>query len=142
MTTGLYKCTEHGYYPANSEAVKTFMADKKGSFRNFTTKNERNPKFNAKFNAMIDLVAANQERIKFTTKKQGNERLKYAACYMLKLGEFWGNENQHFTRKSFSFNNMKEDEFAEVYDQFLDLYLQHFVPMGKEDFKRELEGFL
>lgn len=138
---GLMKRIESGYAPADDESAEWALKDKPGDLRRFKAINERNPKFNAKFNAMVDLVAANQERIQFSTKKQGNERLKYAACYMLGLGEFWGKNNEHFTRKSFSFGNMDETEFEEVYNQFLDLYLKHFVPMDKDDFRRELEAF-
>lgn len=138
---GLLRRIEGGYVPADEEAAQWALKDKPGDIRRFKLIKERNPLFNAKFNAMVDLVAANQDRIQFSTKKQGNERLKYAACYMLKQGDFWGKNNEHFTRKSFAFGNMDEEEFEEIYNQFLDLYLKHFVPMEKEDFRRELEGF-
>lgn len=130
-----------GYEPADNDSSAMAMKHKTGDLVECKLIKSRNPKFNAKFNAMIDLVASNQDRIPFSTRKQGRDRLLYAACHILQLGEFWGPDKQHFERKSFAFANMDEDEFSECYSQILDCFLMHFVKVGKEDFERQLLGF-
>lgn len=137
----IFRRTQGGISPADSEASDTLLKMKAGDLSEWKLVRQRNVKFNAKFNAMIDLVASNQNRIEFSTKKQGNERMKFAVCHILGLGEFWGKDKQHFERKSFAFHNMDEEEFEECYNQILDCCLKYFVPMGKDDFERELLGF-
>ena len=137
----IFRRTQGGLTPADSEASETLLKIEAGGLTEWKLVRLRNVKFSAKYNAMIDLVAANQERIEFTTKKQGNERMKYAVCHILGLGTFWGKDKQHFERQSFAFHNMDEETFAECYNQILDCCLKYFVPMGKDDFERELIGF-
>jgi len=137
----IFRRTQGGIAPADSEASDTLLKQKPGDLTKWKLVGTRNVKFNRKFNAMIDLVAANQDRIEFSTKKQGNERMKFAVCHILGLGEFWGKDKQHFERQSFAFHKMDEETFAECYNQILDCCLKYFVPMGKDDFERELIGF-
>ena len=136
------KRVQGGWVPAENEASAYTIKTEHGEEREFTVVKKRNAKFSSKFWAMVDLVAANQDKINFSTVKQGRERMIFAACLILRLGEFWGKNKEHFERKSFAFANMKEDEFAENYNQILDVYLKHFVPMNKEDFERELMAFV
>ena len=101
----------------------------------------RNVKFHKKFWGMIDLVAQNQERITYATSKQARDRMIYAIMYILKRGDFWGPNKEHFDRHSISFASMDEIEFGQLYTETLDVCLKHFVPMAKEEFERELLGF-
>lgn len=137
----IFRRTQGGISPADGEASDALLKMKPGDLTEWKLVGTRNVKFNRKFNAMIDLVAANQDRIEFSTKKQGNERMKFAVCHILGLGEFWGKDKQHFERNSFAFHNMDEETFAECYNQILDCCLKYFVPMGKDDFERELISF-
>lgn len=130
-----------GWKPADNEAAAYTLKAKYGEIHEFKITKPRNVKFNRKFNAMVDLVAANQNKIDFCTVKQGRERMKYAACFILKLGEFWGPDKQYFERVSFKFKDMTEEDFSEIYNQILDVFLKYFVPMNKPDFERELLSF-
>lgn len=112
-----------------------------GSIRRVKITSPRNVKFHNKFFAMIDLVAQNQERIQFSTASQGRERMLYAISYLLGRGEFWGPDKQHFERDSISFASMGEEEFSLLYTEVIDCCLKNFVPMGREDFERELLSF-
>tara|TARA_R110000803_G_scaffold174446_2_gene237053 strand:- start:1103 stop:1522 length:420 start_codon:yes stop_codon:yes gene_type:complete len=133
--------TKGGYEPADSESAEVALKHEAGELVECKITRKRNIKFSRKFWAMVNLVAHNQDKIEFSTNAQGSHRLIYAACHILHLGTFWGKDKQHFERKSFAFHNMKEDEFEECYNQILDCFLKHFVPMGKDDFERELLGF-
>lgn len=130
-----------GWKPADNEMAAYTLKAKYGEIHDIKISKPRNVKFNRKFNAMVDLVAANQSKIAFSTVKQGRERLKFAACFILKLGEFWGPNKEYFERVSFKFKDMDEDEFSEIFDQILDVFLKYFIPMDKPDFERELLSF-
>jgi len=142
MVKGLMIKTNAGHYaPCDEVSARWASKDEVGDTRNFTSVDKRNAAFSRKFWAMVNLVAANQERIEFDTAKQGQDRLIYAACHILGLGEFWGKDKQHFERVSFAFHNMDEEAFAECYNQILGCFLKYFVPMDKEQFERELISF-
>jgi len=137
----IFKRSPDGLAPADNEASEMMLKIEAGKLTEWKLVRKRNVKHAAKFWKMIDMVASNQERIKFSTVKQGRERLLHGICYMLRLGEFWGKDNIFFERKSFAFENMDEAEFTECYNQILDCCLKNFVPMGKDDFERELLSF-
>lgn len=130
-----------GWKPADNEASAYSLKAQPGQLHDFKVTKPRNARFSRKFWSMVSLVANNQDRIQYSTVKQGNERLIFAACYILKLGEFWGKNKEHFERKSFAFNNMSEDEFSECYNQILDVFLKHFVKVDQKEFERELLSY-
>lgn len=101
----------------------------------------RNIKFHRKFWGMIDLVSQNQDRIEYSTPKQGRDRMIYAVMFILKRGVFWGPNKEHFERDSISFASMDEIEFGQLYTEVLSVCLKYFCPMEKENFERELLGF-
>lgn len=138
----IFKRIQGGLIPFDSEACEKLNKLKEGDEVMVDIKKPRNLKFHKKFFAMLTLVLNNQEKIQASTVKQGQERLLYAAMYILKRGEFWGPEKQHFERESISFASMSEDEFEDFYNEVLDVFLMYFMPKtNKEDFERELLGF-
>jgi hypothetical protein len=133
--------TKGGYEPADNESAEMALKHKAGDLVECTITKKRNIKFHRKFFAMVSLVMRNQEKIQYSTTKQGQERLLYAAMYILKRGSFWGPEKQHFERDSISFANMSEDDFADFYSEVLDVFLMYFVQVGTAEFERELLNF-
>ena len=133
--------TDVGYQPACQESQEIFSKSKIGNLERWERKQVRNVGFHKKYWSMITLVAKNQEKIEYSTDKQGKERIHYAAMLILRKGSFFGKDDAQFIPDSISFGNMKQDDFEELYNQVLDVLLKHFVPINKEDFERELIGF-
>tara|TARA_B100001250_G_scaffold178716_1_gene153599 strand:+ start:455 stop:877 length:423 start_codon:yes stop_codon:yes gene_type:complete len=98
----------------------------------------RNPKFHRKFFALVGLVFANQE--KYTNREDLLVELK------IRTGHYKEHINYEgltiYIPKSISFEKMDELEFEKFYNKVIDVVLQNFMKVDRNEMDRLIEEVL
>lgn len=122
-----------GLIPYGVEAEQWLAKQPINSVVEGTFVKPRNIKFHGKFFAMLNVAYANYEwptietkwgtaKVSFDTfRKYVVAHAGHAEAYMTPSGEV------RVTAKSLAFDEMDEDEFAQVYSDVLDYILQHYL---------------
>lgn len=138
MLLEVIKTADGKLLPANKEAIKKLNKVKVGDSVLIDYKAKRNPLFHRKGFALLNLIFQNQDRY------TNLEDLRVE--FRLKAGFY----SEHITTKgkliyipkSMSFAEMDENEFEELYSKFIDIALQHFVTMNKQELEDAVLRFI
>ena len=124
--------------PSDDECIEAMNKIKNGTEIMIEYKQKRNVKFHRKAFALLNLVLKNQDRY-----SNINDLL---VEFKLKSGHY----EEHITTKgkiiyvpkSIAFSEMDELEFNELYSKFIDIALQHFISMSKEELEQQIINFI
>ena len=124
--------------PSDDECIEAMNKIKNGTEIMIEYKQKRNVKFHRKAFALLNLVLKNQDKY-----SNINDLL---VEFKLKSGHY----EEHITTKgkiiyipkSIAFSEMDELEFNELYSKFIDIALQHFVSMSKEELEKQIINFM
>ena len=124
--------------PSDDECIEAMNKIKNGTEIMIEYKQKRNVRFHRKAFALLNLVLKNQDKY-----SNINDLL---VEFKLKSGHY----EEHITTKgkiiyipkSIAFSEMDELEFNELYSKFIDIALQHFVSMSKEELEKQIINFM
>jgi hypothetical protein len=124
--------------PSDDECIESMNKIKNGTEIMIEYKQKRNVKFHRKAFALLNLVLKNQDKY-----SNINDLL---VEFKLKSGHY----EEHITTKgkiiyvpkSIAFSEMDELEFNELYSKFIDIALQHFISMSKEELEQQIINFI
>jgi hypothetical protein len=124
--------------PSDDECIEAMNKIKNGTEIMIEYKQKRNVKFHRKAFALLNLVLKNQDKY-----SNINDLL---VEFKLKSGHY----EEHITTKgkiiyvpkSIAFSEMDELEFNELYSKFIDIALQHFISMSKEELEQQIINFI
>jgi hypothetical protein len=124
--------------PSDDECIEAMNKIKNGTEIMIEYKQKRNVKFHRKAFALLNLVLKNQDKY-----SNINDLL---VEFKLKSGHY----EEHITTKgkiiyvpkSIAFSEMDELEFNELYSKFIDIALQQFISMSKEELEQQIINFI
>lgn len=122
-------------YNQDYDNIKQFKF-KIGETYEIDIKKPRNLKFHKKYFALLNLVYENQEY--FNDFESFREYIVIKSGYYIKTvtakGEF-------YKAKSISFASMDNYEFEKLFDKTLDVVIDEFLPLTKDEIKEEIASF-
>jgi hypothetical protein len=124
--------------PSDDECIEAINKIKNGTEIMIEYKQKRNVKFHRKAFALLNLVLKNQDKysnindllVEFKLKSGHYEEHITTKCKII------------YVPKSIAFSEMDELEFNELYSKFIDIALQHFISMSKEELEQQIINFI
>jgi len=138
MLLEVTKTADNKLMPSSEKSIQKFNKVKVSETILIDYKEKRNIKFHKKGFALLNLVFSNQDQYKNLEDLRIEFKLK-AGLYELHVTT---KGKPMYIPKSMSFSEMDENEFEELYSKFIDIALQHFVNMNKQQLEDAVLRFM
>lgn len=131
----IYRRTRNGAQPASKAAQEFWDKTQGQEFIELVGKKIRNPGYHRKFWPMLDLVVDNSDQ--FRTR----EHLRFVIMGVLNRGTWYdpvGDTPATFVPDSIAFDKMDQIEFEKLVNDFVNVILKHFLPVGRRDLEEQI----
>lgn len=150
MNLAFTKTVGNALFPADQSTAEAVSKAKLGTVWRGDFKKARNPRFLAKFMAMVELAFDHFEPVPIehrgqtiTPRKDFQEFRKWL---VIRAGHYYvvgyPDGSVRLRAKSLSFANMDDDEFERVYSSVLDVILSDVVDMPKGEYEQMVDKIM